>query len=251
MKRIQEDFVWQGMRRDVHTYIDGCAICKAFHLSSARAPPRNVDVPLTPMQMIGMDFIGPFREDNVECRYVLTLIDYTSGWAEAYRTIGQTSAEVIDSLTQEFIPRHGVPRVLVADNAACFTSAEFERFAEQAGIELRHSTPYHPQGNSRVERFNGTIKRLVAKACKNHPETWYMHVNAALAAYRTAVRPRVSRRSFSYTAGERRYRWKPFCRLDGTSSATDWTTSPWPIKRREHRERATIQPCPSTRTSEC
>ena len=85
MKRIQEDFVWKGMRRDVRTLIDGCAICKAFHSSSARAPPRDVDVPLTPMQMIGMDFIGPFREDNVECRYVLTLIDYMSGWAEAYR----------------------------------------------------------------------------------------------------------------------------------------------------------------------
>ena len=52
---------------------------------------------------------------------------------------------------------------------------------------MQHSTPYHPQGNSRVERFNGTIKRLVAKACKNHPETWYMQVNAALAAYHTAV----------------------------------------------------------------
>ena len=113
---------------------------------------------------------------------MLTLIDYMSGWAEAYRTVGQTTAEVIDSLTQEFFPRHGVPLVLVADNAACFTSAEFERFARQADIELRHSTPYHPQGNSRVERFNGTLKRLVAKACNNHPEMWYMHLTAALAA---------------------------------------------------------------------
>ena len=187
MKRIQEDFVWKGMRRDVCTHVDGCARCKAFHVSSARAPPREVEVPLTPMQMVAIDFIGPFREDNVECRYVLTLIDYTSGWAEAYRTIGQTTGEAIDSLTQELFPRHGVPRVLVADNASCFRSAEFERFALHAGIELRHSTLYHPQGNSRVERFNGTIKQLVAKSCSNHPETWYMHVNAALAAYRSAV----------------------------------------------------------------
>ena len=99
MKRIQEDFVWKGMRRDVRMHVYGCARCKAFHVSSARAPPRDVEVPLTPMQMIGMDFIGPFREDHVECRYVLTLIDYTSGWAEAYRTVGQTTAEVIHSLT--------------------------------------------------------------------------------------------------------------------------------------------------------
>ena len=150
------------MRRDVRTHVDVYSRCKAFHVSSARAPPRDVEVPLTPMQMVAIDFIGPFREDNVESRYVLTLIDYTSGWAEAYCTIGQTTAEVIDSLTQEFFPRHGVPQVLVADNAACFTSAEFEWFARQAGIELHHSMPYHPQGNSRVERFKGTIKRLVA-----------------------------------------------------------------------------------------
>ena len=67
------------MRCDVRTHVDGCAKCKAFHESSARAPPRDVEVPLTPMQMVAIDFIGPFREDNVECRYVLTLIDYTSG----------------------------------------------------------------------------------------------------------------------------------------------------------------------------
>ena len=54
MKRVQEDFVWKDMRQDVRTYIDGCALCKAFHTSSARAPPREVDVPLTPMQMIGI-----------------------------------------------------------------------------------------------------------------------------------------------------------------------------------------------------
>ena len=67
MKRIQEDFVWKGLRRDVRTHVDGCALCKAFHVSSARAPPREVEVPPTPMQMVAIDFIGPFREDNVEC----------------------------------------------------------------------------------------------------------------------------------------------------------------------------------------
>ena len=179
MKRIQEDFVWKGMRRDVRTHIDGCALCKAFHVSSARAPPREVEVPLTPMQMVAIDFIGPSREDNVECRYVLTLIDYTSGWAEAYRTIGQTSAEVIDSLTQEFIPRHGIPQVLVADNVACFTSA-----IRSTGWYRATSLYSLPPSGKFVCR---EIQWLVAKACNNHPETWYMHVNAALAAYRTAL----------------------------------------------------------------
>ena len=120
MKRAQEEFVWKGMRRDVRTHVDGCAICKAFHVSSARASRRELEVPLTLMQMSGMDFIGPFREDHVQCRYVLTLIDYTSGWAEPYRTIGQTTGEVIYSLTQELFLRHGVPRVLVTDNEAGF-----------------------------------------------------------------------------------------------------------------------------------
>ena len=187
MKRIQEDFVWGGMRRHVREFVSTCAICQAYHTRVARTPMAEVDIPPTPMQHLGMDFIGPFRADPAGNKYVLTIIDYTSGWAEAYGTEGPTTAAVIEALTREFIPRHGVPRVIVTDNASCFTSRAWKDFTKQAGFECRHSTPYHPQGNSKVERFNGTIKRLIAKACRNNPDDWFRHVGAALGAYRTSI----------------------------------------------------------------
>ena len=187
MKRLQEDFVWEGMRRGVRHFVSACGICQAYHTRRPRTTMQEVEIPPTPMQHVGVDFVGPFVEDPVGCKYLFTVIDYTSGWAEAFRTQGTTTGEVIDTLVQEFFPRHGVPRILVADNASCFTSRAWGEFIKETGIEMRHSTPYHPQGNSRVERFNGTLKRLIAKACKNRPADWYLHVNAALMAYRTSV----------------------------------------------------------------
>ena len=187
LKRIWEDFTWKGIRGDVRRYLRQCGVCQVHRTDVVRTHMHDVEVPPTPMQMVGIDFIGPFVADPMGCRYVLTIIDYHSGWVEAYRTIGTTTGEVIDTLVQEFFPRHGIPRILVADNASCFTSAAWNEFIGASEIELRHSTPYHPQGNSRVERFNGTLKRLIAKACNNRDKDWYLHVNAALAAYRTSV----------------------------------------------------------------
>ena len=187
LKRIWEDFSWKGVRGDVRKYINKCGVCQVYKRGLDRTGMTEIDIPRTPMQMVGIDFIGPFVQDPMGCKYVLTVIDYLSGWAEAYRTEGTTSGEVIDTLAQEFIPRHGVPRILVSDNGPCFTSREWEEFVNGAGIEHRRTTPYHPQGNSRIERFNGTIKRLISKACRNKPRDWYLHVNSALAAYRTSV----------------------------------------------------------------
>lgn len=187
LKRIWEDFTWKGIRGDVREYVRKCGVCQIHRQGPVRTEMQDTDIPATPMQMVGIDFIGPFVADPLGCQYVLTIIDYHSGWAEAYRTIGTTTGEVVDTLSQEFIPRHGVPRILVTDNASCFTSAAWNEFVASAEIEHRRATPYHPQGNSRVERLNGTLKKIIARLCKNQPQNWYLNVNAALAAYRTSV----------------------------------------------------------------
>ncbi|MFH1223639.1 MAG: integrase core domain-containing protein, partial [Pseudomonadota bacterium] len=44
------------------------------------------------------------------------------------------------------------------DNGSEFKK-EFERAAEQLGIELYHARPYQPKDKPLVERFNGTLKQ--------------------------------------------------------------------------------------------
>ena len=46
------------------------------------------------------------------------------------------------------------------------------------------SSPYHPQCNGLVERFNGTLKAMLKKLCVERPKDWDRYLESVLFAYR-------------------------------------------------------------------
>jgi hypothetical protein len=46
------------------------------------------------------------------------------------------------------------------------------------------TTPYHPMCNGLVERFNGTLKSMIVKMCRERPKDWDRYVTPLLFAYR-------------------------------------------------------------------
>jgi len=46
------------------------------------------------------------------------------------------------------------------------------------------SSPYHPQCNGLVEKFNGTLKSMLKKLCMERPVDWDRYLEPALFAYR-------------------------------------------------------------------
>ena len=64
---------------------------------------------------------------------------------------------------------HGLPASFLTDNAAVFSGGSrrgkvpLELELERLGIEVKHSTPYHPQTCGKVERLHQTLKRFLGK----------------------------------------------------------------------------------------
>ena len=64
---------------------------------------------------------------------------------------------------------YGMPASFLSDNAAVFSGASrrgkvaLELELEERGIEVKHSTPYHPQTCGKVERLHQTLKQFLAK----------------------------------------------------------------------------------------
>ena len=50
-----------------------------------------------------------------------------------------------------------------------------------------NTTPYHPECDGMVERFNGTLVKTLSIYVSDHQKDWDVHTNAALFAYRTFV----------------------------------------------------------------
>jgi len=61
-----------------------------------------------------------------------------------------------------------------------------EKLIEKFRVKYHRSTPYRPQANGLVERFNKTLCNSLAKLVDESAE-WNIFVKLALWAYRTAI----------------------------------------------------------------
>ena len=60
------------------------------------------------------------------------------------------------------------------------------------GVQLKQyrtprTTPYHPQSDGLVERFNRTLLHLLSLAASENEQEWDLHLPMVMLAYRTSV----------------------------------------------------------------
>ena len=186
-KRLLQTYTWTGMIKDIKAQIDLCAICQLHSRKPERYEMGEMPVASYPIEIISMDLIGPFIPSINNNRYILTIICHCTGYAEAIPIKDKTGLSVINALANQFITRHGVPEVIITDNGKEFIANVFEKYLELLKIKHRKSSPGHPQGNGRIERFNRTLKELINRLVDNRVNSWESVVASAMLAYRSAV----------------------------------------------------------------
>ena len=87
---------------------------------------------------------------------------------------------------EDIVCRHGTPAELNMDHGGEFEGA-FLDMLEQYHIDRRLSSPYHPQTNGLVERFNQTLGRALRNMVDQHPERWDQHIATILMGYRASM----------------------------------------------------------------
>ncbi|KAL0629504.1 Gag-Pol polyprotein [Plecturocebus cupreus] len=95
--------------------------------------------------------------------YLLTFVDTFSGWIEAFPTSRETADTVASILTQEIIPRFGLPATIQSDNSPAFIAQVVQLVAKSLNISWKLHIPYHPQSSGKVERAHGILKDHLAK----------------------------------------------------------------------------------------
>ena len=74
------------------------------------------------------------------------------------------STETVIKCLEVIFSLCGMPEFIHSDSGSSFISAELADYFRHRGTASSHSTPYHPTGNSQVERFNGIIWKAVRLA---------------------------------------------------------------------------------------
>jgi len=55
------------------------------------------------------------------------------------------------------------------------------------GIKKTRTTPYHPQSDGMVERFNRALEAQLSKFADHNQKDWDLHIPFLLMAYRSAI----------------------------------------------------------------
>ena len=81
-------------------------------------------------------------------------------------------AEAVAEELVKMFTRVGIPREILTDQGSNFTSQLLAELYRLLHIRPIRTSPYHPQTDGLVERFNQTLKSMLRKVATQEGEAW-------------------------------------------------------------------------------
>jgi hypothetical protein len=189
---LRDHVWWKEMVQDVSNYCDSCITCK-------RSKPSNhkpygllnpLQVPNTPWESIGMDFVGPLPEskDRNSCYDSITvIIDRLTGMVHLVPSKQTYNArQVAELVFSEVYRLHRLPKTIISDRDTLFTSTFWKRLNELIGTKLNMSSAYHPETDGSTERANRTITQMLRQCVSPTQKDWVSKLPAIELAINSA-----------------------------------------------------------------
>ena len=161
---------WEGMEKDITEFAQHCSTCQHFQRQRKHreTPHHQVRLNARPFEKWAIDLVGPLPPTLHGNRWIITAIDFATGWPLAKATSDATAEQVGDFLF-EIYTTYGAFSELLSDNGTNLTAEMIEWYLNRIGTKHRYTTAYHPQTNGKVERFNGVLGMTISKLLMNKP----------------------------------------------------------------------------------
>ena len=158
MKSLARSYVWwPGIEGQIEDIVRKCSVCQEHQNMPQKVPIHPWEYPTKPWTRLHMDYAGPYQD-----LMYLIVVDAYSKWIDVFPVRSSRSSTTIEKLRSLFAT-HGLPEIVVPDNASSFKSEEFG--TSMCRNNIRHITgaPYHPETNGLAESGVQTFKKALAK----------------------------------------------------------------------------------------
>ena len=135
------------MNADVDKF---CSCCLTCLKNKSWIKPKKELVPINltskPRDVVFFDIAYlPWSSNNH--RYFLILVDGFSKFTELVPMANQEADTIVNAILANWIYRHGPPKIMISDQAPNVDGEKVRELLAKFGVEKRHSSPYHPQGD--------------------------------------------------------------------------------------------------------
>lgn len=199
---LARSYFWPNMFHDLWEHITKCIKCSQRNLRKEKPPLKETEIPPYAFAKISLDIAGPFPITLSGNRYIVSFVDWLSGWIEAFPVPDKTADTVIYLLQNELFPRFGCPLVLVTDNGGENINKAMKETLTTLNIHHVKTSVFHPQSNAKVERSHRTMNDVLVKLMEDKQcKTWDVLLPQVLAAMRFNYSDTTGQSAFSLLYG--------------------------------------------------
>lgn len=186
--KIRDRFYWPGWFKEVQKWCQECFECGS-HKQTGVTPraPMVTSATSCPFERIAVDIMGPLPKTERSNLYIMVVGDYFSKWTEAYPVPNQEAETLAQVLMNEWVSRYGTPRSLHSDQGRSFESNLFQQLCQLLDISKTRTSPYHPQSDGMIERFNRTLLSMLVFYVDANQQNWDTLLPYVMMAYRSSV----------------------------------------------------------------
>jgi len=199
---INKRYYWNFMPSEVKAYCQSCVKCQTFNYACLhnRAPMKSIVV-TRPWQMLGLDFMGPFKATARGNRYIIIGIDHFTKYIEAAATSSFDSETTAWFVLNQVICRFGMVEEILSDQGVNFESHLFAHLCKLLGTNKLHTSAYHPECNGGTERPNKSFKPNLAKFVNADHDDWDLYLQMATSAYNNVAHSSIGMTPFEANFG--------------------------------------------------
>ncbi|XP_076038001.1 uncharacterized protein LOC143023366 [Oratosquilla oratoria] len=171
---ISAHFFWPQMSEDIKELINRCVVCQVTgkpNDTPRRVPMCQVPVIEEPFSKVVVDCVGPLPKTKSGKQYILTIMCLATRYAEAI-PLSNIKAKTITKALMSYFSKMGMPREVQSDRGTNFLSGIFKGALENFDIKHVVASAYHPQSQGSLERFHGTLKRMIRAFILEFEKDW-------------------------------------------------------------------------------
>ena len=183
---VKQRCFWPGMDSFVREQVKNSGRCTRQKTNISKSAELVNITSTSPREIVCLDFLSLERSKG-GFENILVITDHFSRYAQAIPTRNQTARTTARVLFDNFIVHYGFPARIHSDQGQNFESKLIKELCEIAKVEKSRTTPYHPMGNGKVERFNQTLLQMLGTLEDYQKSDWKAHVPTLVRAYNATV----------------------------------------------------------------
>ena len=149
-----------------------------------KAPLGEIPLAKEFLDIVSLDIVGPLPVTERGNKYLLTFIYHFTRYCDAVPIARQDTGTIAREFVIRIITQLGVPRRMLTDKGANFTSELIQETCRLLKIQKLQTSSYNPQANEICERMHKLLIDMISHFVRKDARNWDDYVPYAVMAYR-------------------------------------------------------------------